>query len=56
MTNITVKGAKRIRLRNSSDYAYILKMKFSFKTLLGAVPRGARLVSKVIAPGVSVKK
>ena len=31
-------------------------MKFSFKSLLGTVPRGARSVPDVVAAGVSVKK
>ena len=31
-------------------------MKFSFKSLLGTVPRGARSVRDVVAAGVSVKK
>ena len=33
-----------------------LTMKFSFKSLLGTVPKGARSVRDVVAAGVSVKK
>ena len=38
------------------DEDYATKMKFSFKTLLGAVPASARTHGEVTAAGVSVKK
>ena len=31
-------------------------MQFSFKSLLGTIPRGARSVRDVVAAGISVKK